>query len=499
MLKTLRVEGACCIYSSIIDDAAPFLPPRFLDLEELVNPDQVRLRINKTRELGKYATLSYRWGGKMPLRTTRENIKQHMQGLDLHDLPPLFQDAVRVTRALHIRYLWIDALCIIQDDRQDWETQALQMGSIYQRSFVTIAPHSAPHPLEGFLWRASVPTALGISPSHGKDAEETTLQLAIPPLFDHAILRGFTDGHLMRRAWITQELCISKSIAHIVEDRVVWECPHRPEPSALIGSTLAQIFRDRSVLPSDGWLPLVERYAACQMTQATDKLPAVAGLAKEWPRALTYFDQNAKISSTVHGAYYSGIFTDDIHNSLLWLGRHGNLRNQANRAPTWSWASVDGAVTFVLKRNPAKAELMPDAVLLGFECGCRRVTTRHFICAKCVVRLHSAFVQGIEPGLPAKSSRFTFTAERGPRQLTTLTKASRSVGWAVFDDDYVEHRQLHYARISTVYIEGSMQGHCVLALKPSGETDGTRVRVGMGYIFATDLFVDQPRQTIIIA
>ena len=245
---------------------------------------------------------------------------------------------------------------------------------------------------------------------------------------------------------------------------------------------------------------MVERYSACQMTKASDKLPAIAGLAQQWPRALTYFEQSTKKSSTVHGAYYSGVFNDDVHNSLLWLRKKGNLKPRADRAPSWSWASVDGEVTFTHECNPPGAELCPDAAILSFDCGCGRAGTRHFICAECVVRLEAVSLHGIEPDSLTKSSRVSFTPARGPRTLTTLMKASRTVGWAVYDRDIAEDKEahVHFVRISAVHVEGTLKGHCVLAVEPSRRKDGTQVRVGMGYIWASDLFASQSRQTISI-
>lgn len=61
----------------------------------------------------------------------------------LSDLPPLFQDAIIITRQLGLRYLWIDSLCIIQDSLRDWETEAAKMASIYQNSYVTISATDA--------------------------------------------------------------------------------------------------------------------------------------------------------------------------------------------------------------------------------------------------------------------------------------------------------------------------------------------------------------------
>ena len=230
-------------------------------------------------------TLSYRWGGHSPVRTTRRTIQKHVDGLELDELPNLFQDAIKVTRALGIRYLWIDALCIIQDDRQDWEEQAISIGDIYQHSFATIAPHSAASCREGFLWRFLVPSELDTSSSPGLPEGQPLLRLEIPALSDYAIRKGYLDGQLRRRAWIVKEMCMSKRTLHFIEDRILWECPHSPSlyNTAVGIITPGHIFRDKAGSLSQRWLKLVKEYSGCNLTVASDKLPAVAGVAKVWP------------------------------------------------------------------------------------------------------------------------------------------------------------------------------------------------------------------------
>ncbi|WAO94579.1 HET domain-containing protein [Fusarium falciforme] len=91
---------------------------------------------------GRYACLSYCWGKSEFTVTTRGNLKGHLElGIELKGLPQTFQDAVEVARELKLRYLWIDALCIIQDedDHEDWKRECGNMASIYRNSYLTIA------------------------------------------------------------------------------------------------------------------------------------------------------------------------------------------------------------------------------------------------------------------------------------------------------------------------------------------------------------------------
>jgi hypothetical protein len=147
----ISTSGSPEIPTKVLSDAETLLPLRVIDIGNAELPQQVRLHIRTPNERGHYATLSHRWGDKVPLKTTRRTLKRHLKFLETQSLPQTFQDAITVTHLLGIRYLWIDALCIIQDDHQDWVDQAAAMGSIYQHSLVTIAIHSAKNSLDGFL------------------------------------------------------------------------------------------------------------------------------------------------------------------------------------------------------------------------------------------------------------------------------------------------------------------------------------------------------------
>lgn len=88
-------------------------------------------------------TLSHCWGRTQFITTTRDTLKQRIAGIALTDLSKTFKDAVSLTRKLGIRYLWIDSLCIIQKDKEDWEREAGKMGAVYSQSFLNIAATSS--------------------------------------------------------------------------------------------------------------------------------------------------------------------------------------------------------------------------------------------------------------------------------------------------------------------------------------------------------------------
>jgi hypothetical protein len=111
-------------------------PKRLLDVGRATSP--IRL-IDTQGKTFQYAALSHCWGTGPQLTTTKSNWTKLTVNVSFNALPPLFQDAVIITRQLGLRYIWIDSLCIIQDSLRDWETESSKMGSIYQNSYITIS------------------------------------------------------------------------------------------------------------------------------------------------------------------------------------------------------------------------------------------------------------------------------------------------------------------------------------------------------------------------
>lgn len=129
-----------------------FLPKRLLDLAPSERQDALILR--ETAELAchvAYATLSHPWGRSRPIVTTRMTLQDHMRGISGSAMPQTFLDAITVVRTLGLRYLWIDSLCIVQDDKLDWQQESSRMASIYGASYVTVSALCATDTASGFL------------------------------------------------------------------------------------------------------------------------------------------------------------------------------------------------------------------------------------------------------------------------------------------------------------------------------------------------------------
>ncbi|OCL09516.1 HET-domain-containing protein [Glonium stellatum] len=125
-----------------------YLPARVIDIgTDTSAPKLCALVLKKVN----YVTLSHCWGAFQPLTTTKATLAERQEGIDWDALPKTFQEAIKLTRILGIRYIWIDSLCIVQDDRDDWETEAMKMGEIYRNAYLTIAASLSRVGSEGFL------------------------------------------------------------------------------------------------------------------------------------------------------------------------------------------------------------------------------------------------------------------------------------------------------------------------------------------------------------
>jgi hypothetical protein len=140
---TSQIRGH--IYPRRLLDVSGGSTIRLIDCEELSST---------TLGVAQYAALSHRWGISQHLTTTSKNIREMHDGFDIAILPRTFQDAAFLARNLGIHFIWIDALCIMQDNPEDWLHQSYIMGDIYMNAQVTFAIHCASDDSDGFLERA---------------------------------------------------------------------------------------------------------------------------------------------------------------------------------------------------------------------------------------------------------------------------------------------------------------------------------------------------------
>lgn len=315
-----------------------------------------------------YIALSHRWWSNRLLITTKSNLTKHHQNISFGDLPKTFQDAVTVCYFMNIRYLWIDSLCIVQDDPEDWGRESARMGHIYSNAFCTLATHAARHDTEGFL-----DSTLDVN--HGSvllGGLGGTPQVSVS-------LRNSFEWHtvwnstLSTRGWIVQERLLSRQILHFAPSEIFWECESDilslADNSDKIVSTMTQLpppLLPRSPLEGKTpgidtiwWYRTIQWYSRCQLTQEKDKLPAIACIV-------------AQIQHTSTSKYFAGLWDYDIAKGLLWLAAEGVTlrRPQVRRAPSWSWASWDGPIRFLFLNkstdSTSRADFLTSPRLLDF-------------------------------------------------------------------------------------------------------------------------------------
>jgi hypothetical protein len=97
------------------------------------------VRLTHPQKSEPYVALSYCWGGDQPLKAARDTEKAWLQGIDRRLLPQTLRDAVIVSSALGVSLIWIDSLCILQDDDNDKAREISKMPQIYSNVFLTIS------------------------------------------------------------------------------------------------------------------------------------------------------------------------------------------------------------------------------------------------------------------------------------------------------------------------------------------------------------------------
>ncbi|KAL1793654.1 hypothetical protein ACET3X_008636 [Alternaria dauci] len=366
-------------------------PRRILDLTadsvRLVNAEAIESTSSQQQE--GYACLSYAWGTTGNLKTLTDNLQSHMEGIDVDTLPRTLFDAVHVARAFGLRYLWIDALCIIQDDVQDWMDQIPRMSSIYQGAELVISAQGASNVKEGFLSlapAANAPLKRIEVPFHMSDGTSRVVKLSIreretrysnvpahhssrPMVGDDVDIDDLLVP-LTTRAWVFQETFLARRILYATPSELAWECSNHercecrvsPSGSATLralefddyGSTrtLGQIIRAdslRSAEKSPGsklklWAEVVRRYSDKNLTKWTDRLAAIQGVVQALAQAMPGdFDTEN---------YIFGLWKPNLERYMLW-NRHPRTPGDSEItatlrqiAPSWSWVTNFGGVMY---------------------------------------------------------------------------------------------------------------------------------------------------------
>jgi len=186
------------------------LPTRLVDLG-MPDREMLRLYAPEPGITGKYVALSYCWGKSQAFTATPKSISTQFRGFPLMSLPKTIQDAIRVTRGMGIRYLWVDSLCILQGSdavsQTDWKRESSRMESIYGNAYFTIAAAAASNCGEGFLHPRSCNLPFRIRSDSGVPIREGLITVA-----PSKISREWKDEPINTRGWTLQERILSTRV-----------------------------------------------------------------------------------------------------------------------------------------------------------------------------------------------------------------------------------------------------------------------------------------------
>lgn len=351
-------------------------PRRLLKLSKVNDYAFVKLsEVSPDEDDLEYLTLSHCWA-KAPLLTLRrENYDSFLESIPIADFPQTFRDAVDITLRLGYQALWIDALCIIQDDSKDWKAEALNMGYIYANSVCTIAALSSAGSSGGcYAHRnplAYLPCKIRTKNGtiiHLESARAGGLLAVVNP---DQNMGHFDAPPLHGRGLVVQERALSPRTLYYSNGGIYWECYNvsisesdpvdctrgypaswkrklgvgwilrRPELND--GSDNESGGQQGDVLTDDlalrwrtrqwhsQWWHLVEIYTGCNLTKMSDRWPAISGIAKI-------------IKLAAESPIIAGMYRTHIMKDMQWTTTVRPANRLKNGQPSWSWLSTDGAV-----------------------------------------------------------------------------------------------------------------------------------------------------------
>ncbi|KAG5776157.1 hypothetical protein H9Q73_010166 [Fusarium xylarioides] len=313
-----------------------------------------------------YIALSYCWGTDNTVTLTEATLIPFQNEIPLSSLPNTIRDAIATTRDLGYEYIWVDALCIIQDSKPDWIKESAQMGSIYGSAALTLAAAGASTVQDSIFCRrdprAVRPCVTNIIQS--SVYHRVSYPWAIyPHQPEHLLFDTINDSPLSRRAWALQELLVSPRTLVFGSKQMVWSCATTeasetfpigldPKFSSIVNESASLSYLRQKLMraskleeePSEFWNDFISRYTKARLTFSSDMLVALQGIVERITEA-----RRGSTKGTPELEYVAGLWRDEsFQQSLLWRPKAGTSPSRPDyyRAPSWSWASLDGEVDF---------------------------------------------------------------------------------------------------------------------------------------------------------
>ncbi|KAF1844442.1 HET-domain-containing protein [Cucurbitaria berberidis CBS 394.84] len=288
----------------------------------------------------RYTTLSHCWGTSLPIRTLLSNIQSYSHRIPPQIIPRTFDDAIHITLELGIRFIWIDALCIVQDSAKEWEQEAAKMKDIYSGSVLNIAASDSSGSEGGcFPIKDSV-----VQTFHLAQVEGPELVVKLQP----GDTRHLTKQTILSsRGWVLQEQLLSHRMISCMGDELHWECSEAYETEAGVHFSdhtsdmrgVPRMYQCPANLQQDGmWRSWMVNFSERKFTFWNDRLPALSGIVEN------YQEITGDISIL-------GLWRRSIIQDLLWI-RMGQISLKPAREigpanlPSWSWLSCPSDIKF---------------------------------------------------------------------------------------------------------------------------------------------------------
>ena len=301
---------------------------------------------------GRYVALSHCWGQGKATRALKQNLQDYMKSIPMQNLCANFQDAVEVARKLGFRYLWIDSLCIVQDDAADWERESARMADVYSNASLVISAANSSSADEGFLKQrpsfktVTLPFKYGSGPviAHITIGEQTSDEI-----HRDNFRQDVEHGPLAKRGWTLQERLLARRNIFFGQEEFHWECRSARWSESTNMRSIRYVdvsaglaaFRGLPVFGAhsrtggsqllNDWYMLVQEFTKRSLTKNSDKLPALSGMAKVVESAFHAETQTV---------YCAGLWSHDLPRGILWKSfKSESGASSVLPGPSWSWIS----------------------------------------------------------------------------------------------------------------------------------------------------------------
>ena len=350
------------------------LPKRLLSLG---TQNQRTAKIIEVSDLNvRYTALSYCWGKRVFMKLTSHTINRLKSGVSIRALPKTFQQAITITKQLDVAFIWIDALCIVQDSAQDWNTESSKMGPVYANAYLTLSAAAGPDAHHGFLKaRVDDTYAFTLRRVESDNHESIMVRVREATIQDQDSLRRLHENFLagglyelnnsenptFTRGWCLQERLLAIRVLHFTHCEFIWECAtvtscecqgledYNLNLACERGVSKSHLLHKQQLLQcrtlgcslhdlGNMWYQIVCGYSTRELAFDSDRLPAISAVAQH-------------LQCKEVGTYLAGLWQCSLPDALLWRsvgtadsGLTTHRRSQDSGCPSWSWASVIGPI-----------------------------------------------------------------------------------------------------------------------------------------------------------